>query len=542
TLQPILSPILWTSIATGKRGDKHRILSFVQPTPDGGGIRPVTSYSRRAKTLWNILSQLGRRSVVVNWFASHPAEPINGAIVSNRYAQSVLASPTTEENAFHPRDLAEVMAKLRVTAADLTPAQMAPFFPEKRPADDDNRLQKLAHVVAQCATVHNAATYLAAAEEWDFLAVYYDMIDHVGHDFAQYGPPQMEHVSEEDFAVYSQVMESTYRYHDLMLGRWLELIDDNTVVMLLSDHGFYHGAGRPLAERARLSGERPKGVHTNPLIWHRLHGVFVASGPGIKADALVHSASLLDVAPTILATLGLAVPDDFEGKVLLPIFENEPDVKTCATLEPPHPNDGVHREAPMEEQDPWAAQQAVAQLAELGYVDAPEGDTAKQVAMANESRDSHLAQIYFATSRFEDALDILRNLAQRSDDPSYAARCAMCLLALARVDEADAILQTVLEKHPFYGLAKMLSAQMALLRERTDEAEAALRELQQAEAEMPALHTQLGTICVRQQRWSEAADFFRRALEADPDLPEAHDGLGVALRHLGQTEEAIHEH
>src|SRR6188768_807132 len=78
TLQPILSPMLWTSIATGKRADKHGILSFVEPKPGGDGIQPVTSYSRRAKALWNILSQTGRSSVIVNWFASHPAEPING--------------------------------------------------------------------------------------------------------------------------------------------------------------------------------------------------------------------------------------------------------------------------------------------------------------------------------------------------------------------------------------------------------------------------------------------------------------------------------
>ena len=56
------------------------------------------------------------------------------------------------------------------------------------------------------------------------------------------------------------------------------------------------------------------------------------------------------------------------------------------------------------------------------------------------------------------------------------------------------------------------------------------------------LHTQLGRISLHQRRWKAAADFFRRALEADPDLPDAHDGLGVALRHLGEFEEAVHEH
>ena len=542
TLQPILSPILWTSIATGKRGDKHGILSFVEPTPNGQAIRPVSSYSRRAKALWNILSQLGRRSVVVNWFASHPAEPINGAIVSNRFAQSVLSSPTTEESAFHPRDLAEVMAKLRVTANLLTPAQMAPFFPEQLPNDDDNRLHKLAHTVAQCATVHNAATYLAEAEDWDFLAVYYDMIDHVGHDFAQYEAPRMEHVSEEDFKIYGQVLESTYRYHDMMLGRWLELIDEETAVIVLSDHGFYHGEGRPLAERAHLSGERPKGVNTNPLIWHRMHGLFAARGPGIKTDALVHSASLLDIAPTILALLGEPVPEDFEGKVLTTIFDNELEVRTTASLEGPHPADGIHREAPEEEKDPWAAQQALAQLADLGYIESPQSDTAKQVATAIEAHESHMAQIFYATGRFTEALDILKNLATQANDPSYRARQAMCLIALRRVDEADVIVRELLATNPYYGLAKMLSGQIAVLLGKTAEAEATFSELQQAEAEMPTLHSQLGTICLHQRRWKEAADFFRKALEADPDFPEAHDGLGVALRHLGEFEEAVHEH
>ncbi|MEI9959840.1 MAG: alkaline phosphatase family protein [Limisphaerales bacterium] len=52
TLQPILSPMLWTSIATGKRPDKHGILGFVEPLPDGSGVRPVSSTSRRCKAIW----------------------------------------------------------------------------------------------------------------------------------------------------------------------------------------------------------------------------------------------------------------------------------------------------------------------------------------------------------------------------------------------------------------------------------------------------------------------------------------------------------
>ena len=434
------------------------------------------------------------------------------------------------------------MEKLRVTAATLTPAQMFPFFPEKQPKDDDPRLQSLAQIVAQCASTHNAATYLAETEDWEFLAVYYDMIDHAGHGFAQYSAPRMEHVSEEDFQIFRYVMESTYRYHDLMLGRWLEIADDETAVIVLSDHGFYHGAGRPLAERGHVSGERPSGVHNNPLIWHRLHGIFVAQGPGIKSDALVQSSSLLDVAPTLLAMLGLPVPQDFEGRVLTQIFETKIEVESISSYEPPHPEDGMIRDAPAEEQDPWAAQEALNQLVELGYIEAPTAGGPTPAFRAKEARDSHLAQIYFTTARYSDSLGLLDDLVQRNKDPSFRCRQAMCLMALNKVEEANSIVEEVRANFPHYALGKMMAGQVALMKGQEGEAERIFKELKEAEAQMPMLHNQVGAIHLRHGKWEEAAALFRSALQADPDLAEAHDGLGVALRHLGKLEDSIYEH
>ena len=85
TLQPMLSPMLWTSIATGHRGDRHGILGFVEADPSGGPARPVSSRSRRGKALWNILTQSGMRAHAVGWYASHPAEPIAGVCVSDAF-------------------------------------------------------------------------------------------------------------------------------------------------------------------------------------------------------------------------------------------------------------------------------------------------------------------------------------------------------------------------------------------------------------------------------------------------------------------------
>ena len=68
-----------------QRADKHGNLGFTELNPQSGGVRPVSSTSRKAKAIWNILSQRGFKTHVLGWFAGHPAEPINGISVSDLY-------------------------------------------------------------------------------------------------------------------------------------------------------------------------------------------------------------------------------------------------------------------------------------------------------------------------------------------------------------------------------------------------------------------------------------------------------------------------
>src|SRR5215831_10293980 len=88
TLHPALSPMLWTSIATGKRPFQHGIHGFSEPTADGLAVQPVTNLSRRRKAVWNILNQNQIRSIVIGWWPSHPAEPLNGVTVSDHFHRS----------------------------------------------------------------------------------------------------------------------------------------------------------------------------------------------------------------------------------------------------------------------------------------------------------------------------------------------------------------------------------------------------------------------------------------------------------------------
>ncbi len=104
---------------------------------------------------------------------------------------------------------------------------------------------------------------------------------------------------------------------------------------------------------------------------HRPEGVFVATGQGIRKRPMPStgvrtddvSAHLVDCAPTILALLGLAVPEDMEGRVLTEIFETVPEIRTeaAASVEAASSVDEVYSAEQL--------QRVTERLSDLGYLE-----------------------------------------------------------------------------------------------------------------------------------------------------------------------------
>ncbi len=549
TLQPVLSPILWNSIATGKYADKHQILGFTEPSPDGAGVRPIRSTARRAKAIWNILSQHGRRSGVVNWFASHPAEPIDGLVFTNQFPEIVRDEAGTvlplDAQAVHPPSLFELAETLRVLPRHITAEQLRPFFPERVPADTrDPRLHMLIHLLAECASVQNAATFLLAGADCELVAVYYETIDHACHGFMEYHPPAMEHVSTEDAAAFQYVITGIYRLHDMLLGRLLQLAGPDTTVLIISDHGFQTNKLRPPVKQHSVLPRDKFGGEINPMAWHRQQGIFIAAGPAIRRDELLHGANLLDIAPTVLTLLGLPVPDDMDGHALLHILQDPPSqLARVASYEEPHPSDGVHRDVALEETDPWAARQALEQLAALGYIELPEGTPpAELLASTLRDRSWNLAQVYLSTRRPELAEPLLRAQLAERDAPSSRCSLALCLLALRRPEDAVEMVVPLQTLEEFAPMARLIKGQATLLLNDTAGALRLLEPLAEDELRLPRLSVALGQTYLRCGLLPEAEKAFRRALERDEDDAQAHDGLGVVLRRQKRYEDAIYEH
>ena len=75
TFKPTKSPVIWTSIATGKSMTKHGILDYVFVEKNDIQV-PYSNSERREPSIWQILDHFDRRSVVVNWFVTYPPEKL----------------------------------------------------------------------------------------------------------------------------------------------------------------------------------------------------------------------------------------------------------------------------------------------------------------------------------------------------------------------------------------------------------------------------------------------------------------------------------
>ncbi|MBN2562275.1 MAG: alkaline phosphatase family protein [Phycisphaerae bacterium] len=578
TLYPSLSPMLWTSIATGKRPFKHGVLGFTEPDPNRGGVRPITILSRKTKAVWNILCQDGKTCNVVGWWPSHPAEPLRGVMVSNHYHRAVgpLGKPwPVRPGTIHPERLVPNLADLRVHPHELTADQLLPFIPRAAEIDQakDPRLAILAKILAECATVHAAATALIQLEPWDFMAVYYDAIDHFSHGFMRYHPPRQPWVPEKDYELYKDVVEGGYRFHDMMLGILLKLAGPDTTVLLVSDHGFHPDHLRP-----RHVPREPAG----PATQHRHYGIFAMRGPGVKKDERVHGATLLDVTPTILTLFGLPVGQDMDGKPLVSAFAEPTPVQTVPSWDDVAGDAGTH--PPEKQLDPVEAQEALDQLVALGYIEPPGANRQKAAAASLRELNYNLARSYMDAGRHADAIPLLERLyAEQPDSYRFGIQLVLCCQVQRRLGDARRVLDDLFRRktanaekaaarlkefadqhkdakpedftekqrkelsdlqaeataNPFtihYLMALLCSAEG-----KEDEALQHIAIARKAAPREPALYRLAGDILLKLKRWEDAERSFAGALASDPDDAAARLGLCRTFLARRRNQEAAGE-
>ena len=582
TLRPILSPMLWNSIATGMRPDKHGIHGFMEPDTQNGGVRPVTSTSRKVKAIWNILTQRGYKTHVLGWFAGHPAEPINGISISDLYPYAT--APLDKEwpmppGTVHPENLRDTFAPLRMHPAEVTEAAILPWIPRAAEIDQekDKGLQSFAKILSENCSIHNAATWILQNEPWDFLAVYYNGIDHFCHGFMHFHPPRMDGIPADKFEIYKDVVNGAYRFHDMMLDTLLHLAGPEATVLLVSDHGFHSDHLRP-----RGIPKEPAG----PAVQHRPFGIFCMKGENIKKDERIYGATLLDVTPTILSLFGLPIGEDMDGRVLVQSFEEPPQIERIPSWEKEPGECGMH---PADlRMDPAAAQAVLQQFVALGYIQPPSENQTKAVESAVREQKYNLARAYLDARQYADAVTLFEELVKDSPDQvRFQQHLAHCYLSVGRRNEAKTILEELItgetarrEKLRQEALARKEAAlregQAARLENTAEETDsvdrspaqtrsrpypwadllmgiiqfeegdmdaalASLLKAEQADPRLPDLHLRIGQTYLRQRRTDDAERAFLKAVDIDGDSPEAHLGLAMVRLRQRRNEDAAAE-
>jgi predicted AlkP superfamily phosphohydrolase/phosphomutase len=533
SLEPRLSPLLWTSAVTGVTPDRHGILNFVEPSPDGQGLRLASSTSRRCRALWNLLQLSGLCSHVVNWYATHPAEPIDGVVLSNQFFQA--SEPPAQS--LHPAVQHSEWLQARQSAVGAAAATRARILPDPallRQQEDKALSQALGAAAERAETIHQLSLPLAARNDWDALLVFHEWIDVAGHHAMAYAPPRQPHISARQQQLFGGVIEAVYREQDRMLGELLAAAGDlgpngDFNVILLSDHGFHHGASRPKLSGVALGDDRAE----QEASWHRPFGILAMAGPGIRPGAQTPAASLLDITPTALALLGLPAGADMSGRVLAELLRADP----LAPIPSWQLFSGDAGEHPAEQRlDPFEAHEAVKQLIDLGYLAAMPPGQAERVAFVRRETDFNRAVVLARSGRPSEALPWLEPLVvQQPRQSRYALLLVECLLAATEPAAALGHAEAFLQRQPLCSEMRLQEVLALLTLNKTEEAR---RQLPLIRPDTPSQRLNLAEIHLQLQELEAAAALYREALvDASLAIP-AHLGLARLALLQGEAEQA----
>ena len=336
-IEPTLSPVIWTSVATGEGPGEHGIEDFLMPAPGAKGKIHVSSTLRRTPALWNIVTDYGQSSVgVVSWWASWPAEAVRGFIVTDHANEGAVR--VKEDRGYlpkaaairvvygeydtYPRELARRLERQPVAASGLRREDLQRLLPGldealwRRFSDipavdrlDSESLLKF-YLLKDLVTLRTGLPLFEEVSP-DLWMLYFNGQDSLQHRFWHYADPDLYPRADRALLpLYGSVVENYYALVDDFIGQIAAAAGPRANLIVLSDHGV-HGVDF-------MQSGLTSGGHS----W-RSRGILIASGPAFERGRYTETASIFDIAPTALALLDYPVAVELEGKPLLQLLRPE---------------------------------------------------------------------------------------------------------------------------------------------------------------------------------------------------------------------------
>jgi Flp pilus assembly protein TadD len=538
---------------TGTSPLRHRILDFTRFNPRTGAREPITSDERQEKAVWEMAGEQGKDVAVVGMWATHPAEPVKGLMVSDRlFAFYVRDTPSA--GLVHPAgEEARVLEERRTVEAEVSLPALQAYLPwldaaglERLRADGNpwaHPATALERILVETRLYHRLAVDWIRRKRPALSIVYLEGTDTIGHVFAAFAPPRQDGIDPADFDRYQSVPRKFFREVDGLLGEYRGLAEEaGATLLVVSDHGFLWNEGRP-----RTSGLQG----ATAGLWHRAEGMYLLWGRGVEPSSVRGEGNVGQVAATILGLLGVPRAAGTEG----PALAGVPEVL-------PARNYGV-RQVRLAAADAGPAGEAVDRLKALGYVGSseparrPDGAATgtrtggsyvneatllQEAGRTNEARaafeaalrlDPHqpsakydLAAMLEKEGRSREADDLLLSALGDGLDPDQVQEIAIAAWQQDDIERALRLMDGVVAGHPQDARFRIARGRMRI---QNHECGKAFEDFDAARRAAPAnavAHGLAGTALVCLRRPAEARRAFEQSLAIDPSQTRLRELLG----------------
>jgi predicted AlkP superfamily phosphohydrolase/phosphomutase len=213
------TPPAWTSMVTGVHPGKHGVFGFVKRRPGTYEKEYPTSQDRGREALWDLLGRVGKRSIIFDLPLSYPPEPLNGIMITG------LGTPGAASGFVWPGELKDTII------GSFGPYEFDIYFSGDVQRFIDDAIRVTTHRIA-------VARYLLGTHPWDFLMVILTTPDRLQHVVWKYVDERHPHYDPQEAARYWPAIRQFYQLIDQAIGDLTAFADDQTAVILASDHGF----------------------------------------------------------------------------------------------------------------------------------------------------------------------------------------------------------------------------------------------------------------------------------------------------------------
>ena len=227
-LESVIPPITvpaWMCYATSQDPGSLGVYGFRNRTDHSyAGLGFATSKSIQELAIWDQLAREGKRSVVLGVPPNFPPRKVNGISVGCFLTPSTTASTDPTAGWTQPPEAADEINRL-----------VGEYEPDVKGFRTDDKAWLRDAIFGMSRKFWTVVKHYVAKGDWDYFQCVDIGLDRVHHGFWKYHDP--EHVLHEPDSPYKDVIRDYYLHLDREIGQVLELVDDETIVLVMSDHG-----------------------------------------------------------------------------------------------------------------------------------------------------------------------------------------------------------------------------------------------------------------------------------------------------------------